>query len=102
MLVKSKSEIIDVLDRHQNEIRQFKVRKLGLFGSFVRDEPKEDSDVDLLVEYEKGYKTIDNFLGLIDFLEEKFDRTVELVTAESLSKYIRPKIENEIEYVDFV
>lgn len=102
MNVNNKEEIFDFFTRHRSEIREFRVKKLGLFGSFVRDEQKEESDVDLLVEYEKGYKTIDNFLGLIDYLEKSLGRTVELITNDSISKYLKPHIEKEIEYVNIL
>ncbi len=55
MPINSKSDIIEFLGHHQREIRRFKVNKLGLFGSFVRGEQKEDSDIDLIVEYEQGF-----------------------------------------------
>ena len=78
------------------------MKKLGLFGSFVREEQGVESDVDLLVEFEPGKKTFDNFIQLSFFLEDLFKRRVELVTSESLSPYIGPHIMNEVEYVTFI
>jgi uncharacterized protein len=74
------------------------VARLGLFGSFVRDEQGSDSDVDLLVEFAPGQKNFDNFMALGFYLEDLFDRRVELVTPESLSPYIRPHVMTEVEY----
>ncbi len=76
------------------------MRKLGLFGSFIRDRQGADSDVDLLVEFEPGHKTFDAFIQLAFFLETLFERPVELVTPESLSPYIGPRILGEVENVD--
>lgn len=75
------------------------VRRLGLFGSFVRGEARPESDVDIWVEFEPGRKTFDNFMELAFLLEELFQRPVELVTPESISPYFRPYIESELEYV---
>ncbi len=43
-------EILSLLDKHAEEIKKFGVKKIGLFGSYSRDESKEDSDIDIIVE----------------------------------------------------
>ncbi|MGB9872756.1 MAG: nucleotidyltransferase family protein [Anaerolineae bacterium] len=75
------------------------MKRLGLFGSFVRGEVRPESGVDFWVEFEPGRKTFDNFMALAFLLEELLGRPVELVTPESLSPYIRPYIESELKYV---
>jgi len=99
MKIRNKDQILKFIEENREVISQFKVRKLGLFGSFIRDEQQDYSDVDFMVEYETGSKTIDNFLDLIDYRESNLERKVELITPESVSKYIKPYIEQEIEYV---
>jgi predicted nucleotidyltransferase len=74
------------------------VSRIGLFGSFVRGEQRPDSDIDLLVEFEVGKKTFDNFMELSFFLEEVLQHKVELITVESLSPYLGPYILKEVEY----
>ena len=74
------------------EILQLGVRRLALFGSVQRNEARVDSDVDVLVEFEPGQKTFDHLLALGDLLEDTLQHPVELVTAESLSPYLRPYI----------
>jgi len=81
------------------DTRALGVRRIGLFGSFVRGEAEPDSDVDILVEFESGRKTFDSFLALSLLLEEALHREVELVTLESLSPYLGPHILAEVEYV---
>ncbi|WP_296758099.1 nucleotidyltransferase domain-containing protein [Roseiflexus sp.] len=56
-----------------------------MFGSFVRRQQDSNSDIDVLVEFESGRKTFDNFIQVALFLEELFGRRVELVTPEALS-----------------
>jgi len=101
MAVQTKEHLLALLHEHHHEIRAFGVRRLGLFGSFVRAQQGRDSDVDILVEFELGRKTFDTFMQLAFFLEALFGRRVELVTPESLSPYIAPHILREMEYVSF-
>ncbi len=98
--VSNKTDLLRELFSHSLEIRSFGVKQLGLFGSFVRDTSiRPDSDVDLLVEFEQGKKTYDNFFDLSFFLEDLLGRKVELVTLQSLSKYIGPHILKEVQDV---
>lgn len=88
----SRADVIARLREIEAEIRGLGVRSLSLFGSFVRDEARPDSDVDLLVEFVPGEKTLARFDRLYDLLEERLARRVELVTTEALSPYIGPHI----------
>lgn len=97
-MIKTKQDILNVLDKNRSHIRTLGVKRIGLFGSFVRGEQNPDSDIDLLVEFEIGRKTFDNFIELSFFLEEVLQNKVELVTVESLSPYIGPHILKEVEY----
>lgn len=54
----TKEAILKALEENMKEIREFGVKKLGLFGSFVRGEQKDESDIDILVEFEKGKKPL--------------------------------------------
>jgi uncharacterized protein len=99
--MKTKQDVLDVISRHGSDIRAMGVKRIGLFGSFVREEQREDSDIDLLVEFEPGRKTFDAFMTLCFFLEEVLDRKVEVLTLESLSAYIGPHILKEVEYTTF-
>ena len=100
-LVKTKEDVWSAIKSNQNRIGAFGVKRLGLFGSFVRDEQHQDSDIDLLLEFEQDKKTFKNFMQLSFLLEDILNRQIELVTVESLSPYIRPYIAKEVEYVTF-
>jgi predicted nucleotidyltransferase len=97
--VQTKKTVLSLIEENQDEIKALGVKRLGLFGSFARQEQDTASDMDFLVEFEQGKKTFDNFIQLSFFLEDLFKRRVELVTLESLSPYIGPHIMNEVEYV---
>lgn len=95
----TKQELISMISSNKEEIKAYGVDRLGLFGSFSKDTITESSDVDLLVEFNPEKKTFDNFIELSFFLEELFGRKVELVTPQSLSKFIGPHILKEVENV---
>ncbi|MBI3734246.1 MAG: nucleotidyltransferase family protein, partial [Chloroflexi bacterium] len=98
LLIQHKEDLIALLEERRGEIKSFGVKRLGLFGSFARGEQRMDSDIDLLVEFESAQKTYDNFIHLSFFLEDLLQRPVEIVTAESLSPYIRPHVLGTVEY----
>jgi len=97
--IKNKEQLIAVLIANSNEINSYGVKQLGVFGSFVRNEAGEDSDVDFFIEFYPEKKTFDNFIELSFFLERLLSRKIEIVTPKSVSKYIAPYILNEVEYV---
>jgi predicted nucleotidyltransferase len=79
----TRNRILALLSEHASEIKQrFHVRRLGVFGSYVREEPRPGSDVDILVEFESP--TFDNYMDLKFFLEDMFHKDVDLVMADTL------------------
>ncbi len=95
----NKAQVLSLLRLNNREILQFGIARIGLFGSFVRDEAHEGSDVDIWVEFEKDKKTYKNFIRLTYFLEDLLHREVEVVTPEGVSPFIKPHILKELEYV---
>lgn len=92
-------QIISSLESHKAEIRRFGIAKVGLFGSFARNEQTSNSDVDLLVEFTPGQKNYHNFLGFSELVENLLGRRVEIVTPQSLSQFIAPYVTREVKYV---
>jgi predicted nucleotidyltransferase len=97
--IQTKEEITNILRKNAARLQGFGLKRIGLFGSFVRGEQQPASDIDLLVEFEQSKKTFDSFMGLCFFLEDLLGRKVEVVTRESLSPYIGPHILAEVEFV---
>ena len=95
----TKQSVINQINLHQQNIKGYGVKRLGMFGSFVRNQNTANSDVDFLVEFEDGKKNYKNFLGLAYYLEELLERKVDLLTTQSLNKYLAPYILKETEYV---
>ena len=99
MPIQEKSSLFEIIRTNQEKIRSLGVSRIGIFGSFVREQSRSGSDVDVIVEFERGKKNFDNFIRLSFLLEELFGRKVEVVTPESLSPHIGPYILEEVEYV---
>ena len=99
MKVTNQQQILDLLKENRETLGKLGVNRIGVFGSFVTGEQSKSSDVDLVVEFNKGQKNFRNFIGTANFTEDLFGRKVDLLTPQSLSPYIAPHIEKNIEYV---
>ena len=77
---------------------RFSVKEIGLFGSVARGEETPQSDIDLLVAFDKPVSLI-TLLRLESFLSEKLGRKVDLVTRDSLKPLIKQDILSEAIYV---
>ena len=89
----SKQEILNALGANEAQIKSFGVRTLSLFGSSARAEDTSESDLDFVVEFEK--KSFDSYMDLKLFLEELFDRPVDLVLADGIKPRLRATILRE-------
>lgn len=90
---------IGILKERDDEIRsKFHVSSIGVFGSFARGEGRKESDVDVLVEFEEGFKTFDNFMDLKYYLEDIFLRNVDLVTVNALKPQLKDVILQDVIY----
>lgn len=75
---------------------KFQVKKIGVFGSFARNEQSDNSDVDILVEF---YEPIGwDFFDLQEYLKHILQREVDLVTEKALKSQIKAEILNEVKY----
>ncbi|MBA7560793.1 MAG: nucleotidyltransferase [Promethearchaeota archaeon Loki_b31] len=93
-----KTLILKVLKEIKKEIKsKYRVKAIGLFGSYVKDMQNDSSDIDFLVEFEKGADLF-HFMGLIFFLEEKFNRKVDVISKPALKEDLRENILQEVIY----
>ena len=90
---RSRDDILQILQEHQERIRGYGVRRLGLFGSAARGEATKTSDLDFVVEFEK--KSFDAYMDLKAFLEELFHCRVDLVIADVIKPRLRAIILEE-------
>jgi predicted nucleotidyltransferase len=94
----TKNRIEQVLKEQRSLLnRKFKVKRIGIFGSYTLDRATEESDVDLLVEFSEpvGWE----FIDLHDYLEEILGRKVDLATVGALKPQLKDSILNEVVYI---
>jgi predicted nucleotidyltransferase len=90
------STIIKTLAKNKPTLAKMGVRKIGLFGSFIRGEARQKSDIDILIVMEKP--TFDTYMEVKFYLEDLFGRKVDLVMEEAIKPRLRPYILDEVEY----
>ena len=97
------SSIQEVLAYLKNNKRffydMFGVTRIGIFGSFVRDEQSRSSDIDVVVEIEEDRKNIHTFMQLKRLLEKELSRKIDLGFEHSLKPIVKEKIKGQIIYV---
>lgn len=94
----TKAFILDFLSSHKDELAQkYGVTKIGLFGSYARDEQTETSDIDIAVEIESNNK-FRSFFNLKYFLEDNLHKKIDLGIESTLKPIAKKYIEREILY----
>ena len=95
----SKEHILSEMKQQKRELQNLGIVRIGLFGSYVREEQSEKSDIDILIEFEPEKENFDNYMSVYDILENLFrNEKVEIVTKNGLSPYIGPQILKEVIY----
>ena len=90
--------IMGFLREHKDVLTKHQVKRIGLFGSCLHGRQSGTSDVDFLVEFVKP--SFDNYMGVLEFLEQGLNRKVDLVTRKSLSRYILPRVRKEVKWYE--
>ena len=92
--------ILQSLTAHKEEFfSEYGLLKIGLFGSYARDEQREDSDIDIAIEIAKDKKNIHTFLKIKREMENLFGKNVDLGIESALKPIAKEYISKEIIYV---
>ena len=83
-------------NRKEYLAQKYGVRKIGLFGSYIRDEATSESDVDIIVDMPSSF---DNYFDLKYYLEEHLKVKVDLVKEKNIRAFIKDRIQQELQYV---
>lgn len=95
--MKTRKEVEKILKKHKPFLKKnFKVEKMGIFGSYARNEQSKDSDIDIIVKFSDvvGWE----FIDLKEYLEKILDLEVDLVTIKALKPQLRESILKEVVY----
>jgi len=96
----TKDYILFTINTNRQTLNRLGLVKVGLFGSYARDEQSEKSDIDILIDFNPEMENFNNYMAACDIFEQLFkNEKVEIVTKNGLSPYIGPKILNEVVYV---
>jgi hypothetical protein len=93
-----KLDVLNLVQSHQQELRRLGVKSLGLFGSVARDQATPQSDVDVLVELDESVGFFE-FFQIKHYLEDLFQRPVDLGTTDALKEHLRRPILEEVIHV---
>ncbi len=93
------NELIEKIRSLKGQIkREYKVKKIGLFGSFVKEKQKKTSDIDVLVEFEDEADLF-SLIGLSNFLKKKLKREVDVVPKRALRSELKASILKDVIYI---
>ncbi len=94
----NKQDILSFLTTHKAELRErFGVLKIGLFGSYARDEQHPGSDIDVIVEIQSD-NTFRSFFGLKAYLEDNLHTRIDLGMESAIKPAARKSIQHDIIY----
>ena len=97
--MKTFDEIRELLQRHKEAFReQYGLKEIGIFGSYVRGEQGDESDLDVLIELERPIGFV-RFMRLENALSQLLGVRVEIVTKKALKPHIGKRILEEVRYV---
>jgi uncharacterized protein len=92
------NSILDFLAKHSHTLKAMGVKKIGLFGSYVREQQHAESDMDFLVRLEPF--TFKTWMDVWNFLEDNLNTTVDLVPEKDLRPELRPYVLSEVRYAE--
>jgi predicted nucleotidyltransferase len=90
----TRRQVIEILQTHQEQLRQFGVTRIRLFGSIARESAGSQSDVDMVVEFPQI--TYRRFVALKSFLESILGRDVDLLTPAAVQGRLKEEIEKDL------
>ncbi len=89
-----------ILEAHRGELKRLGVEKIALYGSVARNEATPQSDVDVLVELADAFLTLEGYMDLCFYLEELFERHVDVTTFRSIKPHMRDRVQADAVYAE--
>jgi len=94
------NEVFEIMQKNLNHIKfKYHVKSIGVFGSYAVNFETDGSDIDVLVEFEEGFETFDNYMDLKFYLEDIYQKKVDLVMNDApINPRIKSRILSEVKY----
>ena len=99
-MIETQAEILDIIHNNRFILSNFGVRRIGLFGSFARNEQTANSDIDFLIEFQDGQKNYDNLSDVYYFLRTSTGRNIETLSKIPQTGIVKKSILKDIKYVE--
>ena len=99
-MIPTQEYVLEELFKVRAALRTFGVRRIAVFGSVARNSARADSDIDIVVDIPRGQITLDNFFGLQDFLNDHFQRKVDVITESSLKPFARDLVMRDAVFLE--
>ncbi len=99
-MIPTRGYVLAELYRVRTMLRSFGVRRIGVFGSVGRNAASAESDIDILVDFPPGRISLESFFGLQDFLEDLFQRKVDVITECGLKPYSRDLVMRDAVFLE--
>lgn len=97
----SQQEILDEFSKSLHEWKEkYGVKRIGLFGSYLREEQKDSSDIDVLVEFIDTKISFDNYMDLKFHLEDRFQKPIDLVILDDIKPALKQSILRSAKYAE--
>jgi len=95
----NRDEILEYIRQHKEELLQFGVEKIGLFGSYARGDNTANSDVDILVKFGNTNSKYYSYFNLKNYLQDRLHREIDLCREEDIRKEFKEEILRSVVYV---
>ncbi len=96
----TRSEAIQTLTAHRDDITALGVKAIGLIGSVARNEAQAASDLDVVIDLPPEHQTVREYFAVIDYLEAQFGCHVDVLMLDTLRPRFRRAIERDVVWID--
>ena len=99
-MIPTREYVLEELFKVRATLRSFGVRRIAVFGSVARNTARADSDIDFVVDIPSGQITLESFFGLQDFLNDHFQRKVDVITESSIKPFARDLVMRDAAFLE--
>ena len=95
-----RADAIRTITEHRDQIAALGVAAIGIIGSVARDEARDASDLDVVIDLPPEHQTLEEYFAVIDYLEAQFGGHVDVLMLDTLRPRFRRAIERDVVWID--